>query len=169
MYKKTRKPLIYDMELANECFSEFRKNTKADLYDTSRNKNVVRLRALFYKIMTEYLDMNNRMISDFLSTKGIKKGGCTIYHAKANIEHYYKDSIYFRNTYDKYFTDRADSRKEIITVAPPEPKDELDKIIQDLPFDKRGEIYEMVNLRVKSWSWKNNDRCQVITGAGGLF
>ena len=162
MYKYKRRASTYDYELANECFKEFRKNNKGDLYDMSRKESVVRLRTLFFNVLKEYLGMNDRMISDFLATKGIKLGRSAIFHGISRTDLYYNDCPYFRKMYDAYFSDR---NKELI---PKVSKDTLDKLIESIPSNKRDEIYEMVNLRVKSWSWKNNDKCQVIVGSGNL-
>lgn len=164
MFKYKKRSLVYDYELANECFKEFRKNNKGDLYDTSRKDSAVRLRSLFCNVLKEYLSMNDRMISEFLAIKGIKISRSAIFHARSRTELYYNACPYFRKMYDAYFSDRV----EIEKPTPKVHKDALDKLIDSLPFDKRGDIYEMVNLRVKSWSWKNNDKCQVIVGSGNL-
>ena len=166
MFKYKRRSLVYDYELANECFKEFRKNNKGDLYDTSRKDSAVRLRSLFCNVLKEYLSMNDRMISEFLATKGINISRSAIFHGRSRTELYYNACPYFRKMYDAYFSDRIKIEKP--TLKPKVHKDALDKLIDSLPFDKRGDIYEMVNLRVKSWSWKNNDKCQVIVGSGNL-
>ena len=47
-------------------------------------------------------------------------------------------------------------------------KDLLDRLIESLPEDKRSDIYDMVNLRVKSWDWKSKDEYEIIESTEGL-
>ncbi len=120
MFKYKRRSLVYDYELANECFKEFRKNNKGDLYDTSRRDSAVRFRSLFCNVLKEYLSMNDRMISEFLATKGINISRSAIFHGRSRTELYYNACPYFRKMYDAYFSDR-------IKIEKPTPKPKVHK------------------------------------------
>ena len=52
--------------------------------------------------------------------------------------------------------------KDIKQIILNKEKDALALLIDTIPDNKRDEIYEMVNLRVKSWDWKSKDKCEVI-------
>jgi len=128
MFKYKRRSLVYDYELANECFKEFRKNNKGDLYDTSRKDSAVRLRSLFWNVLKEYLSMNDRMISEFLANKGINISRSAIFHGRSRTELYYNDCPYFRKMYDAYFSDRIKIEKP--TLKPKAHKEALKKLIE---------------------------------------
>jgi hypothetical protein len=37
-----------------------------------------------------------------------------------------------------------------------------------VPDKRRDEIYEMVNMRIKSWEWKSKDRCEIIESSTSM-
>ena len=47
-------------------------------------------------------------------------------------------------------------------------RNELHDLIDTIPEDKRKEMYEMINLRIKSWEWKNKDRCEIIESSTSM-
>ncbi len=160
----------YNKEGADELTNEFCNRTGLDIYSNSRKLENVYLRVLLYKILSLLNGMNDRMISEYFAEYGIKRHRSSICVALNKINFYYGNHKYFRELYDYYFNDSH--RYEILTgdtkqrrMASHDPKnwDELDNLIFDLPKGKRGEIYDLVNLRIKSWSWKNKDECKIIT------
>ena len=42
--------------------------------------------------------------------------------------------------------------------------DKLQSLVSKIPSYRRDEVFEMLNLRVKSWAWKSKDKCVVIEG-----
>ena len=88
---------------------------------------------------------------------------------------YYANYLDFRNVYNIFFDDKEDdfNNKTIddlsdLEILPKVEDDALQAIISSLPLYKRDEIYQMVNLRVKSWNWKNKDKCEIIQSSDGV-
>lgn len=164
------------LKIAEELSNDFIKLTKNNLYKKSRESYDVTTRTLFYKILNEINFMNDRQISDWFMQNGMKVNRSSIYQALNKIDIYYNSFEFFRNFYDVYFDDKKQSRKKSLQAkkkrlqaikssisikALTRQKDKLDLIIEDLPKEKREEIFELVNLRVKSWSWKSKDTCKI--------
>jgi hypothetical protein len=173
----------YNIETADQLAADFEKLTGISLNDTSRKTNSVITRSLFYKVLEKFNYMNDRLISEWFERRGVKRNRSSIFHSMANVDKYYKRYPLFRDYYDVYFKDKLKKRleyknakkkrleeyKEIVKqMHLKEKKDPLSMLIKNLPIDKREEIYEMVNLRVKSWSWKNQDKCEIIEGGTSL-
>jgi hypothetical protein len=173
----------YNKEIADELAADFEKLTGMSLSDTSRKTNSVITRCLFYKVLEKFNYMNDRLIAEWFETRGIKKNRSSIFIAMTNVDTYYKTYPLFRDSYDMYFKDKVNERlnhqkstkkrldeyKQLVKkMRLKEDKDPLSILIKDLPIDKRQEIYEVVSLRVKSWSWKNKDKCEIIQGGTSL-
>jgi len=173
----------YNKEIADKLATDFEKITGMSLNDTSRRTNSVIIRCLFYNVLHKFNYMNDRLIAEWFETRGIKKNRSSIFIAMSNVDIYYKTYPLFRDCYDMYFDDKINERlkhqkskqkrlneyKELVKqMHLKEKKDPLSMLIKELPIDKRQEIYEVVSLRVKSWSWKNKDKCQIIEGGSSL-
>ena len=93
------------------------------------------------------------------------------------IDFYYKYNLDFRTLYDLYFEDKIKENiiikekkknrldalnKRIDATSLKFNNDPLQVLINNLPLDKRDEVFEMLNLRVKSWAWKSKDNCEII-------
>jgi hypothetical protein len=102
--------------------------------------------------------MNDRMISEYFAEYGIKRNRASIFVGLNKISQYYNHYNHFKQLYDSYFSDG--SRYNTNTHK---PGDALDELVFSLPKDRRREIYELVNLRVKSWNWKTKDECKIVT------
>ena len=173
----------YNKKIADKLAADFEGLTGMSLNDTSRKVNSVMIRCLFYKVLENFNYMNDRLISEWFETRGVKKNRSSIFISMSNVDKYYKEYPLFRDLYDTYFKDKLKQRlknqkaknkrleeyKEIVKqMHLKENKDPLSMLIKNLPIDKRHEIYEMVSLRVKSWNWKNKDKCEIIQGGTSL-
>ena len=174
----------YNKKQAKELGKEFIELHNVDLYATDRKTRNVVLRTLFYKVLSDGNNMNDREISEFFKSKDTKRQRSSIYHALKKIDIYYETYDYFRKAYDFLFDDKLELhnkikekeirisekfKKENDKVVPKNDKDELQVIIDTLKDSKRAEILELVSLRVKSWEWKVEDRCEVIEGYSSLM
>ena len=167
----------YNKETADELAIDFELLTGIDINSTSRETKIMYSRTLFYKILKDVNYMNDRMIADWFKSRGVKRNRASIFHALSKINIYYKSFKLFRDYYDVYFKDKA---KERLTLENTQKKllkeskfnvqqnilkgklDRLDVLINELPIEKRSEILELVNLRVKSWNWKSSNKYEVI-------
>ena len=175
--------LHYNEEIANELLDNYIKLTGFDLNSRQRRPEDAYIRCLFYKILNELNDMNDRMIAEFLEAKGRKTNRVSIYQALTKVETYYASFKRFRQFYDVYFSDqkelgiKRDKRKkiafkevikEIDTRQSKIGMDALEVFISNIPFNKRPEILELVKLRVKSWEWKAKNEYEIIECSGQL-
>jgi len=62
--------LHYNEEIANELLDNYIKLTRFDLNSRQRRPEDAYIRCLFYKILKDLNDMNDRMIAEFLGAKG---------------------------------------------------------------------------------------------------
>ena len=173
--------LHYNEEIANELLDNYIKLTDFDLNSRQRRPEDAYIRCLFYKILKDLNDMNDRMISEFLGAKGRKTNRVSIYQALTKVETYYTSFKRFRQFYDVYFLDqkelsiKRDKRKKIAfkeTIKEIDTRqkkigmDALDVLISNIEFERRPEILELVKLRVKSWEWKAKNEYEVIECSG---
>ena len=106
-----------------------------------------------------------------------------ILQAVKKIDIYYRDFQDFRELYDVYYGDKIEQRKlieekqrnrinqlnrKVAQTLPNYKKDALEVLIDTIPLNKRDEILEFVNMRVKSWSWKSNDNYEIIEATAGI-
>ena len=175
--------LHYNEEIANELLNNFINLTGFDLQSRKRRPEDAYIRCLFYKILKDLNDMNDRMIAEFFEAKGRKTNRVSVYQALTKVETYYTSFKRFRKFYDVYFSDqkelgiKRDRRKKIAfkeTIKEIDTRqskigmDTLEVFISNIPFDKRPEILELVKLRVKSWEWKAKNEYEIIECSGSL-
>ena len=174
----------YNKKQAETLAQDFTELHNIDLYSTDRKTRNVVLRTLFYKVLSDGNNMNDREISEFFKSKDTKRERSSIYHALGKIDIYYETYDYFREAYDFLFDDKLEIHNKIKEkqirlynkgkkvsdkIVPKNNVDELQAIIDTLKDSKRAEILELVRLRVKSWEWKVEDRCEVIEGYSSLI
>jgi hypothetical protein len=175
--------LGYNKDNADELAKDFEDLTGIQLNSNSRETDIMITRTLFYKILKDLNFMNHRMISEWFELRGVNKGRSSITHALHKIGIYYKSYAVFRNRYNVYFNDRAeefltieqaqkkaikDVKQNLHTNTLNKGKDSLDILIDSVPQDRRDEVREIVSLRIKSWSWKSKDQCEIIQGESSL-
>jgi len=169
----------YNKENADKLARDFEKLTGISLNSGSRKTSIMITRTLFYKILKDFNFMNDRMISEWFKGRGIDKNRSSIYQSLDKISIYYKSFPLFRKLYNIYFNDRAEEfikmqeaenkrfesvKQNLGTNILKRDKDALELLIDTIPQDRRDEIREIVSLRVKSWSWKSKNECQVFLG-----
>ena len=185
----------YNKTESDRLLNEYVNLTGMDYKSTLRNPRDAYLRALFYKVLKDCNDMNDRMVKEFYADKGVKRDRSSIYHSVSKVDIYYLNYKEFRSFYDTFFDDKKQDylKKKDLKIASEllknnstrlskedyielqnyrtkeiTHKDSLDKLIESLPQDKRGDIYQLVNLRVKSWSWKSKNEYEIIESTEGL-
>jgi len=175
--------LHYNEEIANELLNNFINLTGFDLQSRKRRPEDAYIRCLFYKILKDLNDMNDRMIAEFFEAKGRKTNRVSVYQALTKVETYYTSFKRFRKFYDVYFSDqkelgiKRDRRKKIAfkeTIKEIDTRqskigmDALEVFISNIEFEGRPEILELVKLRVKSWEWKAQNKYEIIECSGQL-
>ena len=173
----------YSIADANKILEDFQELSGVDPLILSQKPIDAYFRALLYKVLMEFNYMNDRQIEDFFWTKRIKRTRVAVYHAIRKIDLYYHNYSDFRNVYNIYFDDKIEEFKlldnkikskaeeldnRVKGKLPKKENDALQLLINSLPLYRRDEVYEMVNLRVKSWNWKSKDKYEVIESSDGV-
>jgi len=179
----SNKKADYSKVQANRMLKEFESLSGVDPLIYSQKPKDAYFRALLYKVLMDFNYMNDRQIAEFFLTKGITRTRVAVFHAVSKVDIYYLNYSDFRDVYNVYFDDKAEESKELDNKLIEKAKDASDRAVQNLPqfikddlyflihklpLDKRNEIYELVNLRVKSWDWKSKDKCEIIESSDGL-
>lgn len=128
-----------------------------NLLGKRKQKELVWYRALFYKILFEKNGFSKSKIAKYSNMNH-----ASVINALNKFPSYFKESdIVFKWVFNLYFV----SDKPIIkSFIPKKQETKLEALINTIPEDKIDEIYELVNLRIKSWSWKSKDHCTIIEG-----
>jgi len=173
----------YCTKSADKLLNKFKELTRFNITSTSRTPENSFLRALSYKILVDLNYMNDRQISEYFESKGIKRQRSSIYHALSKIDSYYLNYSDFRDIYDIYFEDKAEESKvnsekrakklkaienKVVRSSPKAIPDLLKTLVDGIPDERRQEVYEMLNLRVKSWEWKSKNEYEIIEGDNGV-
>ena len=176
----------YNADVANmltKCLSEA---IDVDFRKVSRDDKHVYSTTLLYKLLKDYNDMNDRMISNsFSESMGVSKNRSSIYTSLKKVDVYYSSHSEFRLFYDSFFKDKfrlrivkEESRKKYLDIQKAKDielrpvvsfmqlkRQELIDSVSKLPEDKLNEIKYLVDLRIKSWDWKSKDICEIIEGS----
>jgi hypothetical protein len=173
----------YSISDANKILEDFQELSGVDPLILSQKPIDAYFRALLYKVLMDFNYMNDRQIEDFFWSKRIKRTRVAVYHAIRKIDLYYHNYSDFRNVYNIYFDDKIEEFKlldnkikgkaeelnnRVKGILPKKENDALQLLINSLPSYRRDEVYEIVNLRVKSWNWKSKDKCEVIESSDGV-
>ena len=184
----------YNLEIANSLARYYKELTGIDYKSTRRTPKDAYLRSLFYKILVDLNEMNDRMISEYFEkVYKTHRNRASIYHSLLKIDVYYTNYKEFRDFYDNFFLDKADIRdiedlrqKRIKRKAELEQERlyklkimnriseskkrriALDDLIATIDDNRIEEIKEMISLRIKSWSWKAKNEYQIIECSGSL-
>ena len=184
----------YNLEIANSLAKYYKQLTGIDYKSTRRTPKDAYLRSLFYKILVDLNEMNDRMISEYFEkVYKTHRNRASIYHSLLKIDVYYTNYKEFRDFYDNFFLDKADIRdiedlrqKRIKRKAELEQERlyklkimnriseskkrriALDDLIATIDDNRIEEIKEMISLRIKSWSWKAKNEYEIIECSGSL-
>ena len=174
----------YNKENADELAKDFELLTGINLGSDSRETEIMITRTLFYKVLKDLNFMNDRMISEWFALRGSKKGRSSITHALSKVSVYYKSYANFRTKYNIYFNDKAeefitlekskrkalkDIKDNLNTNIANKGKDGLEIIINTVTNQyRRDELRDLIDMRIKSWSWKSKDEYQIIEGGESI-
>ncbi len=167
----------YNLEAANMLCNYFSELTGFELGGRGRTPKESYLRALLYRVLKDLNDMNDRAIArHFTEVVGDRRNRSSVYHAFNKMDVYYTNYKEFRDYYDIFFKDKVLERQELeaneqrlryITLSKmvsfsDSKRIEISKMIEGVPDDKIQEIRDLINLRIKSWSWKAKNEYEII-------
>tara|TARA_R110000796_G_scaffold73774_6_gene165764 strand:- start:647 stop:1162 length:516 start_codon:yes stop_codon:yes gene_type:complete len=161
---------IYNFKEADRTFNNYKEYSGFDPIELSQKTESVYFRALLYKVLTDLNLLNTRQVAEFMEIKGKKTHRVSVFHAIKKVDIYYRDFPEFREIYNLYFDDKLEEFNKIeekrkLRLNEVENKmravnlqrklSPLELLISSIPLDRRQEIFDLVNMRVKSWGWKS--------------
>ena len=151
----------YNKETAIELTELFEEQTGFNVKDNSRKLKTILLRTILYKVLIDKNYMNDRQVSEFLEeVYGVFRNRSSIFCSLAKVDLYYNQIKDFRDAYDLFFDDKKKPVNP--NVISDEQKNDLYSLINRIPKDKVEDIRQLLELRLKSYSWKSQDKCEVI-------
>jgi hypothetical protein len=161
-----------------------------NIFDNTRKREYVQLRALACHIFRDKMKMRWRTISEFFEKNGKLLDHSSAIHLVNNYPIYAKacpelkeiescfvfddnenyDEIdrvnYLKNKVEKLNTTIFKLKGQVkeLKKRPVYNSDDVEmlNLFTDVPADKVDELLERITLLKKSWTWKSKDRCQVI-------
>lgn len=161
----------------DEYYIDFKKICSIDIFKKTRKTEYIVYRALFYRILECKAGLSLSDTARYFTHKGLKCCHSKVLHGLKMLNIYYDSYGYLRNAYDVYFTDKVKINKAMKQSYSKIYKskqdligsDKLVELINSIPKNRREEIYNIVNLRVKSWEWKSKDSCKVYQGSESIL
>ena len=148
----------YDKDKADKIVAQFKEVTGYNIYNRTRKTKVVLQRSLLYHLLHQQNRMNDQRIEDYQREIGIESNRSNIYYSMKKKDYYYDNFEYFRTVYDTYFEDKKNSVEEIKlrieATTTNEDKKAIYRLIDDIDDVKLADVRELVELRIRSYSWK---------------
>ncbi len=157
----------YNIEAAHRITDETCNKTGLDLTHKTRKERNVYIRVFLYKRLKYHNLMNDRKISHFLAIRGLKTDRSSVFAALNKSDTYYLNFPEYRSLHNEFFSvpsiykkqlEKEENKRDIGSK-----KAKLYRLIDGLDESKIQEIEEMLELKIKSFSWKNKDKYEVIS------
>ena len=171
--------------------------TGVDIFQNTRKREYVELRALACYIFRKKMNMRWTSIANFFTSMGKKTDHASVIHLvkmypiykksneelselescfqfKSKLNYDEIDQVHFlQNQYRKIKKENLQLEEEIkeIKLNSKNYSDEQHNLLMlfdGLSKDRIDEIIERISLLKKSWSWKSKDKCQVIESSTSM-
>ena len=165
--------------------------TGVDIFQNTRKREYVELRALVCHIFRNKMNMRWTTIANFFTSMGKKTDHASVIHLvkmypiykksnedlfelescfefKSKLNYDEIDQVHFlQNEYRKVKKENkilVEEVKELKSKSKNYSDDQhnLLMLFDGLPKNRIDEIIERINLLKKSWSWKSKDKCEII-------
>lgn len=159
-----------NIEVCERYYEEFKQFGVPDIFQETRQRPVVEYRQLFHTILRKKYKLTYQAIADYTEYKGRHCHHAAVINGiNRTLDTNYYAFDYIGEVYDAYFDDKKEERMAKLMAKERKVSfskhNKLSELIRDVPTEKLDEVYNMVLLRVKSWSWKSNDKCLTVTGS----
>lgn len=135
-----------------------------NILDKCRNRLYPEYRSLFNTIAMRKYKIKPTQLARFFTKRGLKYSHDKVLHSFSKFEEY-SANLPELKTYFGMFFKEAIKNKETVFIRK-NKLTPLQELTSNLTPEQEAEIYEMVNLRIKSWSWKSRDKITVYTNHG---
>lgn len=162
MNKKTKTTNSLKKEI-NELFNFISNYLDVDLLEKTRKTEVVEARSLFNYILNKKYRVKVCNIVRFYKSKNRKIDHVTIIHSINKFKIYKDTSVFIEELYEN-IVGLSNVRKKIINLENIELTG-IQKMVSNLPKHQETELMEVINLKKKSWEWKNKDNLKIYQGS----
>ena len=163
--------------------------TGINVFKNTRKREYVEMRSLYCYILRKKYRKTFESISDIMQKNGKKSDHSTIVHAVTMYKQYEKNNkdlqiindLFTVKGMPKIDVTNAIHQISIIEELKGEVKTlkyklkqykdnvkPLHKLIDSIPTERQEEAYKRIDLMIKSWSWKYEDKCEVISGYNSI-
>ena len=155
--------------------TEICKITGVDIFKNTRKRKYVELRALVCYTLREDLKFTLHEIAKYFNSQGKRMDHATVIHMLKMYPIYkehnkdleklegsfnFEASIVIQQKYQNLEYRYEKLKKGL--------KNPIINLIHDLPEERWSEVIERIDLLKQSWSWKSQDRCEIIESSDGL-
>ena len=149
--------------------------TGLNIFDNTRKKEYVELRALVCHTLRDEFKFGYQRIAEYFNVKGKTMKHCNAIHLVKMYPIYRKDnknlevlegSFGFESSIEKNEKLILQNKLSKLQIKHDKLRKELEnpivKTLYNIPEDKWGEVQERIQLLKKSWSWKTKDDYEII-------
>lgn len=163
------KKLITDKQIkeGNNLREYILKNYNIDVISRTREGLYPAYRTLFNTILFRKYKFTKSQIAYYYRAVGWEsKSHATVLCSLGNFKRYKEEYPEIYKAFIELYppAKQAKKKREFLKYKL-ENQNDLQKIVSTIPKEKHQEIIELINLRVKSWEWKNKDNVKIYTGA----
>eukprot|EP00919_Chromeraceae_sp_WS-2016_P071024 GHVR01168268.1.p1 GENE.GHVR01168268.1~~GHVR01168268.1.p1 ORF type:complete len:165 (+),score=17.71 GHVR01168268.1:273-767(+) len=155
-----------DKNIFLELSNYFKKEFNIDVMSRTRGELMPNYRSLFNMILLRRYKMGCYKIASLYRFYGWEsKHHATILNSFSKFKKYKNKtpeiSNHFYELYPKAKQDKE--RYEYLKALAEQNSTPIQKAVTNLKDNEANELLEMINLRKKSWEWKNKDKTKVYT------
>jgi len=150
----------------DEIYNYLLNKKHIDIATESSETIFVEYRSLFNKICFKKYNIGTTLIARYYNSLGKTMKHSVVWHSIQNFKIYSKSVPEILDTYFELHPsarNRKNSGIELKYIYNTKLT-KIQKSVSNLTEDQQIELLEMIELRKKSWAWKNKDRITIIEG-----
>ena len=150
-----------------KLFKYFTEVLDVDLLDKTQTRNLFEYRSLFNTLLTNKYKLRLCNIVHFYEYKNCYFNHASIIHSLKKFDYYCIDSPELKELYfdlHDYERKKEDIKQTIINIDK-RNLTPIQKLVGNLTPSQEAELIELIELRKKSWEWKNKDTTKTYIGS----
>tara|TARA_R100000656_G_C3954999_1_gene129023 strand:+ start:868 stop:1377 length:510 start_codon:yes stop_codon:yes gene_type:complete len=164
-HKQLTRLIKTNFSSCEKYYNEFKQNALElgynipNIFENTRERPIIEYRQLFQTILRNKYGIGYTSIAKYFTYKGRDTNHASVINSiKRTINTNYYSVSEIADIYDEYFQDKKDERIAKLIVSTPKLRrkynNKLVDLIKNIPKDREDEIFDLIDLRIKSWSWK---------------
>lgn len=140
----------------NEISDEINKKHNVNIFQNTRKTKTVKIRFIFCYILHVKHKLTQQSITDYLSSKGLKRDRSFVVHAVKMAKLEFNKEPYLLDIYYTYVKTESEYKSEILSNKVLKIKDKVLHLLNhDFTESQENELIECIKLKIKSFKWKN--------------